>query len=229
MLSTTFSIYADRPWLVYPMPKVVADLFSKTRAYDIPDGEEYPFGIHPKVHLIEKGLIATYVQSGSLDLRMTGLFGPGSILGAAKAMTHPTRTMKLYAKTLAPCRIRTLSTRTFLHDLQTYQLENIVQDTVSKSHECQMDGLLVNDLLCVKDRLALLLKILFDLQNTPLNNHLQRLQFSISVHEMANMVHATRAVISRQLSAWVQEGKAQKMGRHWFFHQGILNNLSYTS
>ena len=221
---TTFSVYAKRPWLVYPMPRCIATLFSSVPYHVLPVGHETPFGLHRSVHFIETGLIATYIQTPNGELRITGLFGPGSILGAAKAMTHPTTTMQLYARTLCDCKIRTLSAEHFLHLLaQNPTYEDLVQDTISKSHECQMDGLLVNDLLCVKDRLALLIKVLFDLQKTPLNLSLQRLQYPLSVLEMANMVHATRAVISRQLSTWIQEKKAAKMGRHWFFHQGILD------
>ena len=89
------SIYSDRAWLYEAAPEAVERLFADTPLKTVSARTRIPFGSTHEVILVERGLFATYAGFQGEFRLLTGLFGPGSILGGIKALTHAGRRMPL--------------------------------------------------------------------------------------------------------------------------------------
>ena len=85
------SIYSDRSWLYGTAPAAVGRLFAEAPRHVIPARTRLPFGDTHVVALVENGLLATYAGFQGEFRLITGLFGPGSILGGVKAMIDDNR------------------------------------------------------------------------------------------------------------------------------------------
>ena len=208
------SIYSDRSWLYGSAPEAVGRLFVEAPRHVIPARTRLPFGNSHMVALVEKGLIATYAGFEGEFRLITGLFGQGSILGGVKALTHAGRRMPLSLRTLCDTTVRTIDAVRFREALAADKtLENDVLSYFLVMHERQIDGLLVMEYLPLADRLAMLVET-----ETPVE-----LPLSLNASDLADMLRAERASVSRVLSRWGRAGIFRREGRALLFASARLH------
>ena len=155
------SIYSDRAWLYEAAPEAVERLFADAPLKTVSARTRIPFGSTHEVVLVERGLFATYAGFQGEFRLLTGLFGPGSILGGIKALTHAGRRMPLSLRALSDTTVRVIDAVRFREALEADK--TLGKDVLSYflvMHERQIDGLLVMEYLPLADRLAMLIETL---------------------------------------------------------------------
>ena len=76
-----------------------------------------------------------------------------------------------------------------------------------RQHEQQMEGMLLNDLMPVDVRLdARIIDTLFRACGESLSGRLEPVPVPVTVLQLAEMVHADRAFVSRMISKWREAG-----------------------
>ena len=112
------SIYSDRAWLFDAAPEAIEPLFADAPLKTVSARTRIPFGSTHEVVLVERGLFATYAGFQGEFRLLTGLFGPGSILGGIKALTHAGRRMPLSLRALSDTTVRVIDAVRFREALQ---------------------------------------------------------------------------------------------------------------
>ena len=218
------SIYSDRSWLYASAPEAVGRLFVEAPRRVIPARTRLPFGNSHMVALVEKGLMATYAGFEGEFRLITGLFGQGSILGGVKALTHAGRRMPLSLRTLCDTTVRTIDAVHFREALAADKtLENDVLSYFLVMHERQIDGLLVMEYLPLADRLAMLVETLYFAMGVAPSETPVELPLSLNASDLADMLRAERASVSRVLSRWGRAGIFRREGRALLFASARLH------
>ncbi len=222
-----FTVYSAAPWLIEGSPEAVNPLFDHAPVVEMPAHRERYFGIEDWVCRVEEGVIATYAIHPDMQNQMTGLFGAGSLLGAFKALMHErSQTPALIMKALTPVRARRVSARAFVDFLATDDHAAAPAYLyLLRQHEQQMEGMLLNDLLPVDVRLARIVDTLFRAKGAELEAHLKPVPIPVTVLQLAEMVHADRAFVSRILSKWREAGCFSREGRRLFFSKGMFETF----
>lgn len=221
-------IYGDCPWLVpADIPEVIDLVRRNGTPFECRRGETMLFGTGRHVYWIEEGLVATEPLGREATARFIGLFGPQAVLGIVRAVGRGTRSMALSARALTPVRGKRLEIPmllSFLHadpSLHVRVLENCLRKT-----ECQIDGVIVNDLLPLNDRVliaaAVLLRATAVRTDVP-DEELIPLLPGITVSELALLVHASREMTSRAVGEAVRAGVLVKDGRRLLVRRAQLD------
>ena len=92
-----------------------------------------------------------------------------------------------------------------------------------RQHEQQMEGMLLNDLLPVDMRLARIIDTLFRARGESLSERLKPVPVPVTVLQLAEMVHADRAFLSRILSKWREAECFERKGRRLLFSRAIFD------
>ena len=220
-----FSIYSTMPWLIEGAPESVLPLFENAPVVEMPAHDENYFGVEDWVYRIEEGLVATYAIHPDMQNQMTGLFGRGSLLGAFKALMHERGfTPGLIMKALTPLRMRRVSCSRFVEFLAADDHAAAPAYLfLLRQHEQQMEGMLLNDLLPVDVRLARIVETLYRSQGLRLEERLTPVPVPVTVLQLAEMVHADRAFVSRILSKWREAGCFEREGRRLHFSKTVFD------
>lgn len=223
---TEVTVYSNNPWLLENASPLFEPIFQNAPVETFDGRSEQFFGAAPYVWWIEEGLIATYASCPGIPNLMMGLFGRHSLLGAFKAITHRDRITPLTTKVLLPARARRVSASAFRTYLEKdEQLAGKVLPNLLRLHENQMERLLLNDLLPVDVRLARMVETLYRAAGGRLSAELTAMPVPVTVLDLAEMVHADRAFVSRILSQWAARGLFARNGRRLSFAAGILDEV----
>lgn len=209
-------VYCERPWLVSVDEPEVAAYFRAEGALELfPVGADIAFGRERRLYFIENGLVATIPEPGVGIARVVGLFGANTTLGLVRALRRGGGRMKLRAVTLSAVRTKTIPLDVFDDWLASQPVElrmRVLQNCISKS-ECQLEGVLVNDLQSVNARLLWLVETLFVAAARPLEPGFAPLPWPITISTLSMMAHTTREMASRGISEWCREGVFKREGR----------------
>lgn len=219
----TLSIYGDLPWLFDPAPEGIAELFADARTERLPARKIVPFGSTHEVFWVESGLFATYAGFRGEFRLMTGLFGPQSILGGIKALTHPGGHMELRLRTLSDTVVRAIDAVRFRNRLNEHPaLRDAVLLYFLAMHERQIDGLLISQYLPLPERLALLIDTIRHALGVPESAKPTIFPIPLLASDLADMLHAERASVSRILSRWAKMKLFHREGRSTMAFAGPL-------
>lgn len=220
-------VYSQSPWLVPKAPEGVGELFRKHgKAVFFADHEEIYLGEDETVYYITSGLFATAAGGVGDFCKAVGLFPAGSVLGAVRTFTHGSG-MPLVARALFPLEALSIPAQRFVSlvendpGLRSDLLLNFVRIS-----ESELEGLLINSLLSVPERLAMMIATLFrasgegELGDTP-----RPLPGTISVTNLAGLVHTSRVVVSRTLSKWAAAGLIERSGNDYLFTKRMFSVL----
>lgn len=83
--------------------------------------------------------------------------------------------------------------------------------------------MLLNDLLSVDMRLARIIDTLFRARGESLSERLKPVPVPVTVLQLAEMVHADRAFLSRILSKWREAECFERKGRRLLFSRAIFD------
>lgn len=170
------------------------------------------FGEEDSVYLIEEGLLATLPIWDGEYVQVCGLFGPKTVLGSVRAIRHRHARMSIRAMAMSDARVYKMGIREYLDFLEADPelLHRVTVNALEKS-ECQLEGLMINDLRRIDHRLMLLFEVLISsAAGIDRKDRLIRLPWALTVTDIASIVHAPRESVSRQLSKWQREGRVQK-------------------
>lgn len=210
------TLYSQCPWRIIPDPPELEALFADAPPQGLAAHENHDFGREPFVWRIDAGILATYAERPD-GCRMTALFAAGSHLGAPKALLHRESTIRLSVRTLTAVRIRRTDAVRFRRFLAGHpEAELSWWKTLAASHSALIDGLMINGLEPVPRRLAHLFAVLAGIDSKPDQQKEAVLPIEPTAEELAMLAHATRAVISRQLSNWSRSGIIRREGRKIF-------------
>ena len=199
-------VYAECPWVVPPdAPELLALFREKGRPAFVRSRTVVNFGEEPTAYMVEEGLVGTFAGGVGKYERLIVLFPPGTSVGAEKSIKGKHAIKPLIARALLPTKVLVMDAAQFKRELE---LDPILCIAALKSFirhdDAKIEGLLMNDLLTVPQRVALMVKVLFQALNMPLT-------------ELARLVHSDRAVVSRILAKWVEEGIVVTHDGMYFF------------
>ena len=219
--------YSSSPWLIpKDCPALVALFRDKGRPVSFPTRKNFNFGEEPYCYLVEKGILATFANRTGQDDRLMSIFQPGTVLGAAKSLKQRFNRKPLIARALVPVEALRLDASQFRRALDADpQFACKALLSFLAHDDAKIEGLIMNDLLTVQQRLAHMVHVLFLATGRRLSATPARLPPSITVTELARLVHSDRAVVSRILSGWTEEGIAMRNGRCCLFTDAVLGVL----
>lgn len=212
-------VYAECPWVVPPDAPELLTLFrEKGRPAFVRSRTVVNFGEEPTAYMVEEGLVGTFAGGVGKYERLIVLFPPGTSVGAEKSIKGKHAIKPLIARALLPTKVLVMDAAQFKRELE---LDPILCIAALKSFirhdDAKIEGLLMNDLLTVPQRVALMVKVLFQALNMPLTALPKCLPKTITVTELARLVHSGRAVVSRILAKWVEEGIVVTHDGMYFF------------
>ena len=156
-------IYGRNPWLMVEDADEVADFFRNSGTPFVSHRRDIVhFGSQPYVYWIESGLVASSATTDVDKVRWIGLFSRRTLLGSVRAIGHGKAAMTLMATAVT-------DVSGFAVPLELYARwvsENpereraMLLNCIAKS-ECQVEGVLVNDLCSVDDRVEIAVAVLF--------------------------------------------------------------------
>ena len=220
--------YSSSPWLIPKDCPELAELFrSKGKTVFFPKRETFNFGNEPYCYLVEKGILATFANRTGRDDRLMSIFQAGTVLGAAKSLkTGGFNRKPLVARALTPVEAKRMDASQFKRALDNDpELACKALRCFLMHDDAKIEGLLLNDLLTVQQRLAHMVNILFLATGRRLGSVPAKLPPAFSVTELSRLVHSDRAVVSRILSSWLQEGLVARAGRSYLFSDAVLSIL----
>ena len=218
-------VYSQSPWVLPKDPEGTEKIFSDHGwKVTFNDHEVIPFGLEKRVYFIRKGLFATLAGGAGDFSRMVGLFPAGTTLGAIRAISQPGNEMPLMAKALLPVEALALDIPLYLRELEKDPaFLSLTKTNFILKEEAQVEGLLMNGLLTVPKRLALIILSLFKAGNGIPGDAVTPLPGPITVTDLAALIHSNRGVVSRTLSGWAREGLISELnGRYAFTRQQLL-------
>ena len=86
----------------------------------------------------------------------------------------------------------------------------------------QLEGVLVNDLCTVPDRVLLAIEVLAQAAGVRLDGGSAALPWDITVTEISQIVHAERGMVSKAVSALIAQGIVEKDGRRLVLMHGFM-------
>lgn len=157
---------------------------------------------------------ATAATTDVDKVRWIGLFSRRTLLGSVRAIGHGKAAMTLMATAVT-------DVSGFAIPLELYARwvsENpereraMLLNCIAKS-ECQVEGVLVNDLCSVDDRVEIAVAVLFRAAGITEAQLPAALPWDIPVSDIASLVHAERAMTSRAVGRMVSSGLLERSGR----------------
>ncbi len=135
-------------------------------------------------------------------------------------------TPALIMRALTPLRMRRVSARAFVGFLAADDhAAASAYLFLLRQHEQQMEGMLLNDLLPVDVRLARIVDTLFRARGESLSGRLEPVPVPVTVLQLAEMVHADRAFVSRILSKWREARCFEREGRRLLFSRAVFDTF----
>ena len=208
-------IYGRNPWLMVEDADEVADFFRNSGTPFVSHRRDIVhFGSQPHVYWIESGLVASSATTDVDKVRWIGLFSRRTLLGSVRAIGHGKAGMTLMATAVT-------DVSGFAVPLELYARwvsENpereraMLLNCIAKS-ECQVEGVLVNDLCSVDDRVEIAVAVLFRAAGITEAQLPAALPWDIPVSDIASLVHAERAMTSRAVGRMVSSGLLERSGR----------------
>ncbi len=209
-------IYGQNPWLMIADSDEVADFFKTSGKPFVSHRRDIVhFGIGPQVYWIESGLVASSATTDSEKLRWIGLFARRTLLGSVRAIGHNRDAMTLMATALVDTCGYAVPLELYTHWVsENPERERaLLVNCIAKS-ECQVEGVLVNDLCSVDDRVEIAVAVLFRAAGITEKQLPAALPWDIPVSDIASLVHAERAMTSRAISRMVAEDLLERSGRN---------------
>ena len=222
------NVYSNSPWLIPKDPESLVSLFHRLgHPVAFKAREVINFGEEQKAYLVEEGLIATFaVGLGQCD-RLVALFGAGSVFGAEKSIKGAFSRKPLIARTLIKTSGLALDASQFNREIEADKdLCNEALRAFIRHDDTKIEGLLINGLAPVVERLALVIRTLFLATGQQLDHFPRCLPKPVSVTELARMAHSDRAVVSRILSAWERRGLIEKTDGVYRYDARLADALS---
>lgn len=217
------TVYSSSPWVVPPDPETTADIFRRLgRPVTLRARSLINFGSEQKVYLLQTGIAATFVGGVGSYERMAAIFTAGSTLGAVKAMTHRGIRMDLQARIYREARALQVDTSQFMRELDR-DPKTCAAAAVNfvLKNEATVDGLLLNGLLKIPERLARMIPLLCRLDGAPLTDAWQPLPDCFTVTDLSTMIHSNRVTVSRVLARWAKDGLIRFEEGEWLFNSGL--------
>lgn len=193
----------------------VADFFKASgRPFICRRRDVINLGHEHRIFWIEAGLFGTSLTVGDHNQRLIGLFAPNTLLGGVRSAGHTGEPMALMATALADTHGFALPSVTYQQWLteNSERETNVLRNCIAKS-ECQLEGVLVNDLCPVDYRVEVAIAILFKAAGISNNTLPMVLPWEITVTDIAMLVHAERGMVSKVVAKLVREGIVGKSGR----------------
>ncbi len=207
------ALYGRRPWVVPEDEESVVDFCRQNgKLRTLKKKELLHFGEEDSVYLIDDGLLATLPVLDGEYVYVCGLFGPRTVLGSVRAIRHRHGRMSIRAVAMSDARVYKIGIHEYLDFLEadTELLHRVTVNALEKS-ECQLEGLMINDVRRINQRLILLFEALLSSADViDRKDRWGRLPWSLTVTDLASIVHAPRESVSRQISKWQREGRLQK-------------------
>ena len=208
-------VYGRRPWLMTEDSDEIA-LFFKTSGspFLCRRREVIDLGHEHRIFWVEAGLLATSPTVGDHNQRLIGLFAQRTLLGGVRSVGHPGETMALMATALADTHgyaVPSVVYRRWLAEDPARE-RSVLRNCIAKS-ECQLEGVLVNDLCPVAYRVEVALAILFKAAGVSVSTLPAVLPWEVTVTDIALLVHAERGMVSKAVAKLVREGVVGKSGR----------------
>ncbi len=220
-------IYSRSPWLIPPDSAELVRLFEqKGKPVAFSSRRSLHFGDKRYAYLIRKGLVATYAGSIGKFERLICIFQPGTVFGAEKSLKGEFATKPLIAKTLLPVEALMLDAAIFKQQVQADPALTaaVLRDFLAHD-DAKIEGLLMNGLLTVPQRLALMVETIFRGSGHPLSDASRCLPLAVTVTELSRLIHCDRAVLSRTLKDLAHEGRLEIRDNRYFFDRRILSVL----
>ena len=214
-------VYGRQPWLMTEDSSEIADFFKTvglpflSRRRDIIN-----LGHEHRVFWIEAGLLATSPTVVDQNQRLIGLFSRNTLLGGVRTVGHPGETMSLVATALTDTHGYAVSSATYRQWLSEdpKREKSVLLNCIAKS-ECQLEGVLFNDLCPVDYRVEVAIAMLFKAANVSMLSLPTILPWEITVTDIAFLVHAERAMVSKAIAKLINKGVIDKSGRHLMLRQ----------
>lgn len=131
--------------------------------------------------------------------------------------------MPLSLRALSDTTVRVIDAVRFREALEADKaLEKDVLSYFLVMHERQIDGLLVMEYLPLADRLAMLIETLYFAMGEEPSETPVELPLSLNASDLADMLRAERASVSRVLSRWGRAGIFRREGRALYFASARL-------
>ena len=217
-------VYGRRPWLMSEDLPEAGDYFREHgAAFHLARREQIRFGRDPRIFWIENGLCATFPTTGGEMPRFIGLFGRRTLLGGVRSLGHLGERMEITAVALAEVSgfsVPAPMFRTWVAAERDRE-QAVMRSCIAKA-ECQLEGVLVNDLCSVPDRVLLALDVLAQAAGVRLDGERAALPWDITVTEISQIVHAERGMVSKAVSALIAQGVVEKEGRRLVLTHGFL-------
>jgi CRP-like cAMP-binding protein len=220
-------VYSDSPWLIPPDCQELVALFrDKGRPISFSSRRSLHFGERRYAYLIEKGLVATYAGSIGKFERLIAIFQPGTVFGAEKSLKGEFASKPLIAKTLLPVQALMLDSTVFKSEIAADPvLAFKVMQSFLAHDDAKIEGLLMNDLLTVPQRVALMVDTIFKGSGHPLSEMKMCLPLSVNVTELSRLIHCDRSMLSRSLRNMAGEGLLEIRDGNYFFDRNVLKVL----
>lgn len=221
-----YTVYSDSPWLMPPDPASTALIFHRLgRPVTLRARSVVNFGASHKVYLLQSGIVATFAGGVGNYERMAAFFTAGCTLGAVKAMTHRGAQMKLAARVYREAKALEIDSSQFMRELE--RDPKVFAETALnfvQKNEATVDGLLLNDLLKVPERLSKMIALLFEMDGKPLTDTFQPLPDCFTVTDLSMMIHATRVAVSQTLSRWAKARVIGGRDGDWRFNRKLVES-----
>lgn len=210
-------VYGRQPWLMTQDSAEIALFFKTvgnpflTRRRDVIN-----LGHEHRVFWIESGLLATSPTVVDQNQRLIGLFSRNTLLGGVRTVGHPGEIMSLVATALADTHgyaVPSVIYRQWLSE-DAEREKSVLRNCIAKS-ECQLEGVLVNDLCPVDYRVEVAVAMLFKAAGVSMLSLPAILPWEITVTDIAFLVHAERAMVSKAIAKLVKKGVVDKSGRYF--------------
>ncbi|EJX10226.1 hypothetical protein EVA_01667 [gut metagenome] len=192
----------------------VAEFFKTTGRPFICRREVINLGHEHRIFWIEAGLFGTSLTVEDHNQRLIGLFSPNTLLGGVRSAGHIGEPMALMATALADTHGYALPSVTYQKWLSEdpEREKDVLRNCIAKS-ECQLEGVLVNDLCPVDYRVEVAIAILFKAAGISMKTLPAVLPWQITVTDIAMLVHAERGMVSKAVARLVRDGIVCKFGR----------------
>lgn len=217
-------VYGRRPWLMSEDLPEAGDFFREHgAAFCLERRELINFGKDPRIFWIEEGLCATFPTTGGDMPRFIGLFGRRTLLGGVRSMGHLGERMEITAVALAEVSGFSVPAPVFRAwvSAEREREQAVMRSCIAKA-ECQLEGVLVNDLCTVPDRVLLAIEVLAQAAGVRLDGGSAALPWDITVTEISQIVHAERGMVSKAVSALIAQGIVEKDGRRLVLMHGFM-------
>lgn len=220
-------VFDRLPWLMPPDEADVQAFMRREGELKVFDAHtNYPFAYEDNVWLIETGMVAAYVGGYGRFQNVAALWPPNSVLGGNRALMHGPGRLNISARMLdmvTAYEVEGDAFRAFVEESDERHIR-VLQNYLHK-HTALLEGTLINDLMTVRERLALMICVLARVSGLNPAQGSVTLRYPVSVQEFAGLVHSERTVVGRILKKWDEDGVIRKFGRYLTVTSAILEEI----